>query len=209
MRGPHPQSRSLWIFAVVVLGGLLVGLWLLQGSHESPPNPVAPGLSSERQGGDSRAQQRAAGRISALRPTVGAQEQTTGPVGSTPAELAPQAPEDGAQAGPLVAQGQVMAYATDIQMSKRGSLVTVTARIWASNGGLSPVTGLVVTGADGQTVYVGDIPPKGEAVSAPYYFSVDVSGYPSRSLLLPVALRFSNQGEPVEVQSGLTLFLPE
>lgn len=124
-----------------------------------------------------------------------------------PASPDPSQSDDGHEPAAVQALASQLALEpSDVKVTRDGDLLTVTARVRAINGQALPVKDLVVVGADGGPVYIGDVAPQGEAVSGPFAFGLDVSSWPSRSLHVPVTLQFSVDGQAVEVPWTINYF---
>ncbi len=105
---------------------------------------------------------------------------------------------------------QISVYPTDIQTYRDGDVITVTERVHVSNGELSPLMGVTVLGGEagplkGQLIYVGLVQPEEDVESTgAFTFTVDLSQTSMRSFSFPVTVQYTINGEPKEVQWGLS-----
>ena len=107
--------------------------------------------------------------------------------------------------------GQVTVMATEVQAQRAGQILTVTSQFRAMNHGDEPVMGAAVVGSDGSMVPIGDIPPRGEAMSAPLIFSVDLGGFDGRNLAFPVTVQYyvGDSGRLASAQASFNCEIPD
>ena len=107
--------------------------------------------------------------------------------------------------------GQVTVMAAEVQAQRAGQILTVSSQFRAVNHSDESVMGVTVVGADGSMVPIGDIPPRGEAMSAPLIFSVDLGGFNGRNLGFPVTVQYyeGDSGQLTSAQASFNCQIPE
>jgi len=107
--------------------------------------------------------------------------------------------------------GQVTVVATELDVQKAGTILTVSSRFLATNHGDQPVMGVTVYAASGSAVSIGDIPPRGEAMSPPIIFALDLGGFDGRNLAFPVTVEFyeGQSGQLTSAHASFSCQIPE
>ena len=107
--------------------------------------------------------------------------------------------------------GQVTVMAAEVQAQRAGQILTVSSQFRAMNHGDEPVMGVAVVGSDGSMVPIGDIPPRGEVMSAPLVFSVDLGGFNGRHLAFPVTVQYfeGQSGQLTSAHASFSCQIPE
>lgn len=103
---------------------------------------------------------------------------------------------------------QVSAALDAVEVVESGHLVDAKFRIKVTNGESAVASNLSVVFADGAEVNVGDVTAEGSAVSGTQTLVIDVSAIPTRSVPVPVTLKFVLDGVSVEVAQVLTVSRP-
>ena len=105
--------------------------------------------------------------------------------------------------------GQVTVVATELDVQKAGTILTVSSRFLATNHSEQPVMGVTVYAGNSAPVSIGDIPPRGEAMSPPIIFALDLGGFDGRNLAFPVTVEFFAGDALQSVPSSFSCEIPE
>ena len=107
--------------------------------------------------------------------------------------------------------GQVTVVATELDVQKAGTILTVSSRFLATNHGDQPVMGVTVYAANGSAVSIGDIPPRGEAMSPPIIFALDLGGFNGRNFAFPVTVEYyeGQSGQLMSAQASFSCQIPD
>ena len=107
--------------------------------------------------------------------------------------------------------GQVTVIATEVQAQRAGQILTISSQFQAVNHGDQPLLGVTVVGSDGSMVSIGDIPPRGETVSSPLVFAVDLGGFDGRNLAFPVTVQYyvGDSGQLASAQASFNCEIPD
>ena len=99
---------------------------------------------------------------------------------------------------------QLSLMAVDSTVVVTDGVATATFRIKFTNEDSAAMTNVVVVFGDESTDSLGDVPAGGAVVSEPETKFIEIKNE-SRSIPVPVTLKFSMNGEPVEVKMGISL----
>lgn len=99
---------------------------------------------------------------------------------------------------------QLSLAAVDARVVVADGVATATFRIKVTNHEPAAMTNVVVVFGDESADSLGDVPPGGDVVSEPETKFIEVTNE-SRSIPVPLTVRFSMNGEPVEVKMGVSL----
>jgi hypothetical protein len=67
----------------------------------------------------------------------------------------------------------------------------------------------MVFASDGSAVSIGDIPPRGEVMSPPIIFALDLGGFDGRNLAFPVTVEFYEGDTMQSVPASFSCEIPE
>lgn len=104
---------------------------------------------------------------------------------------------------------QLGVYPTEVAITRNGTVVTLAYRVRVTNGEAAAVSGVTVDDYSGHTLLVGDIDAGQEGISEATQVTVDIGDWPSLSLMLPVTLHYTLQGQQADVNAGLGFSLPQ
>ena len=111
----------------------------------------------------------------------------------------------------LAVAGQVTIVPSELEVQKAGTILTVSSRFLATNHSDQPVMGVTVYAASGSAVSIGDIPPRGEAMSPPIIFALDLGGFNGRNFAFPVTVQYyeGQSGQLMSAQASFSCQIPE
>lgn len=104
---------------------------------------------------------------------------------------------------------RVSASAVDTEVSVQNSVALVKFSIAITNNEDAPIAGLTVVFSDGIQLFLGDVAPDATIKSQPENRTLDTGEFQSRSIPVNVTLKFTLEGEAVELPWILNVARPE
>lgn len=109
-----------------------------------------------------------------------------------------------------IAEAQrVTAAAVDTEASVQNDVTVVKFSVAINNNEDAAITGLTVVFSDGIELFLGDVAPDATAKSQPENRTLDTGEFQSRSVPVHVTLKYTLEGEAVELPYILNVARPE
>lgn len=113
-----------------------------------------------------------------------------------------------AASGSVAAAQQVEAGAQVVQVVESGAFIDVQLKVSVTNKESSVAQNVFVIFPDGLQVSLGDVAPGKSAVSATQTQSIDISSRPTHHVPVPVTVKFTFNGQNVELAQTLVVDRP-